>query len=165
MLTEEDFFRLDLLMVYDGEIKTKLINQNAFYVYVIKTDNKYYVGLTKHLSQRIREHKRSNTNNILWKKGVVYILEELETETQMILLEQIWIVWFKINFNCVNDKIITSRIKRGWTTFINCHNTNYKSLIENETIQGIKLLDKENKNWSNLPSDAIFFECDRLSAY
>lgn len=162
MLIDEDFFRLDLLLVYDGKIKKDLINPNAFYVYVIKTDNTYYVGLTKNLCQRISEHKRINTNNILYKKGSIYILEELETKPQMDLLEQIWIVWFKINFNCINVKLLTHRIKRGRLTFNDCHHTNYKSLIETETIQGIKLLDKEVTNWSNLPNDADFFGCCHL---
>ena len=73
MLTEEQFEKMDLTPIYLNNKITEEIQQ-GFYVYLIKNQNNYYIGLSENLSSRLQNHILSNKNNIN-RGGELYVLE------------------------------------------------------------------------------------------
>ncbi len=149
MLTHEIFYKFDLNCVYGGGVlKTQLFNDDftkGFYVYLIENNNKYYIGLTSNLSQRITSHKKNNTNNINDMNSCVYILEKLNNKKQMRDMEYIWIVWFCLNAECVNNCRGTYKIRNGLINEKHIFNTNYYTFCKYNYINGVRLLTHQTK--------------------
>ena len=153
MLTDEIFWKMDLNCVYHNGVVENI--ENGYYVYLIVNDNKYYVGMSENLSLRIYQHKRNNTNNINNENTSVYILEKLNTKRHMRIIENIWIIWFVLNTECVNVERPTRWVRSGFFNKKHTHNTNYKLFCDYEYITGIKLLNKikMSSNHIQLPPD------------
>ena len=145
MLTDEIFWKMDLRCVYsDGEISEI---RNGFYVYIIVNRNKYYIGLTRNIKNRLQVHIGHNTNDIRDDDACVYILENLKCEYDMRIMEYVWIIWFCLNTECVNKQVGSYKIRNG---SINNHNmcfidSNYNMFCDYELIQGIKIIDRQDK--------------------
>jgi len=125
-LTDELFDKFDLLMMYNGNINPSidsLYDKNV--VYVIKTKDHYYIGSTIHIKHRLQEHIRSNTNNIR-DGGSMYILETVDNDIDMRKMENIWILWFWNNSQCINKLLL------GCNDISPIDNTKYKLLIYNK---------------------------------
>jgi hypothetical protein len=139
--------------ILTNEYDEKNINNELFYIYVIKYFDRYYVGKSKNIKSRIYTHKRADKNNINSINSKVYIIETLNTKTQMDIIEKVWILWFRTyvkniytliniadNGLCgsdfeflVNDGKIDKKV---------AINTNYNELVENNLIMGLNLIDE-----------------------
>jgi hypothetical protein len=153
-MNDETLDKMDLLCVYDGITQYHKINNSKFYVYVIESrDGHYYVGQTKNLESRIKQHLTANKNDILY--GKLFILEELSNERQMRFMEILWIVWFKMNSRCINIDCGTYLIRKGRINKNHIRNTNYSKFIEYEVIKGVKILERQTN--SSAEDEESFF--------
>ena len=146
MLTNEVFWKMDLRCIYKNGIAEEI--GKGFYVYLIINADKYYVGLTRDFKTRIREHIRTNTNNIRDDESCIYILENLDNEFHMRIMEYIWIIWFCLNTDCVNVERGTHKVRKGYICNRNVLYiaSNYKIFCEFDYIVGVKLLEKQQKS-------------------
>lgn len=139
MLTEDIFNNMNLLCVYDNnKINEDIYNLKPFIIYVIKNEDKYYIGLSKNIINRIEQHKTNNTNG-LYHNGKVYILEEFDNKNYMDLFEKIWIRWFVRYANCVNAckcKLIAHMLLHPQYDNRKNANSNYYKFQKNKIITG-----------------------------
>jgi len=142
MLTEEQFEKMDLTPIYLNNKLTEEIQQ-GFYVYLIKNQNNYYIGLSENLSVRLQNHIVSNKNNIN-RGGELYVLERCWDYRTMRDMEYLWIVWFYINSNCINASVPTYKIRKGLLNKNSIKNTNYKKFIDYGVIKGLPILERQN---------------------
>ncbi len=131
------------------------------YVYLIESNNKYYVGITNNLKQRIGVHLSSNTNDIKTNHNSnVYILENWGITSDMRIMEYIWILWFSLNSECVNILRNSYQVRKGIIRNATLNNrlyeSNYRCFCEFGYITGIKLLNKCN-NGVPVPDEIEYF--------
>tara|TARA_R100000951_G_scaffold115821_1_gene125211 strand:+ start:121 stop:597 length:477 start_codon:yes stop_codon:yes gene_type:complete len=109
MITEEIFNNMNLECVYENNNLISIGDLlKPYIIYVIKNDDKYYIGLTNNISNRIYQHKdkKTDTNGLFScenKNNIkIYILEQFEDKIYLDLFEKIWIRWFIRYANCIN---------------------------------------------------------------
>jgi hypothetical protein len=158
-MNDEIMDKMDLVGVYYNEIYHDQIETKKYYVYLIETQESYYVGYTSNLAGRIKNHLYADKNNICSGNGKIWILEKLDKETKARKMEKIWIIWFKLNSNCINIETFTYKIKSGQIKTRDIFNSNYKKFIDNDIISGIHLLNKINLE-NNKKSNEEFFGKD-----
>jgi hypothetical protein len=154
MLTNEIFWKMDLECVYSNGFISDI--KKGYYVYLIKNEDKYYVGLSERLDMRIKDHIRNNTNNVCDDNSQVYILENVENKYQMKNMEYIWIIWFCLNTDCINVMKGSYKIRSGKIN--NKHisrATNYFIFCDYEYINGVRLLDSQYVN--NIMNEVDYF--------
>ena len=139
MLTEDIFNNMNLLCVYDNKkLNEDIYNLKPFVIYVIKNEDKYYIGLSKNIINRIKQHITNNTNG-LYHNGKIYIIEEFDNENYMVLFEKIWIRWFVRYANCVNackcKSIAPMLLHNDYDNRKNI-NSNYYKFQKNKIITG-----------------------------
>jgi predicted GIY-YIG superfamily endonuclease len=140
------FDEMNLPCVYrDKTIYTELINNNKYYVYLIRNEmiGYYYVGSSSNMVERIKNHRCPSNNTACFNNGetIVYILEEFDERDKMIEMEKLWIYWFYINSNyhlTKNKKDTDYKlIIKGVITNKKIDNTNYKKLVDKNIIYGL----------------------------
>jgi hypothetical protein len=139
MLTEDIFNNMNLLCVYDNnKINEDIYNLKPFIIYVIKNEDKYYIGLTINIINRIEQHKKTDTNG-LYHNGKIYILEEFDDKSYLDLFEKIWIRWFVRYGICVNKckyKLIAPMLLHPQYDNRKNANSNYYKFQKNKIITG-----------------------------
>jgi hypothetical protein len=142
------FDKMILTSVYNDKIlNTDLIKDGKCYVYLIRNElyDFYYIGSTRNLKQRIKDHLKNNTANINTENSKVYILEEPNGEIKMLDMEKLWICWFHINSNFHLTKNISITnclcIIKGDITNDTINNTTYERMVKENIIIGLTLYD------------------------
>ena len=161
---------MDLTCVYSDGVILPFNNEGSYNkklkklthsdrVYLIVNKNKYYVGYTINLKNRIGGHLSTNTNNINDYDAKVYILENCGGGRELRLLEYIWIIWFSLNTECVNVLKNSRKVRSGDITSktINTklYHSNYVCFCDFEYIMGIDVLNK--KILHDVPSEIEYF--------
>ena len=142
-MNDEILYRMDLKIAYEFN-KIQRLNNNKYYVYLISNNNVYYVGLSKNINKRLDNHIKSNTNNINDYNTKVYILECLNYEKKMRIMEYIWILWFKLNANCINIQYGTYKLRIGRITKYDIKNTNYEMFCNYDYINKLYVYDRQH---------------------
>ena len=161
MITEEQFEKMDLTPIF---LNNKIIKkiENGFYVYLIKNENTYYVGLSQNMLSRLKNHIKNNKNDIN-NGGEVYILEKFSNYRAMRDMEYIWILWFSINTNCINKDIATHKIRAGFINNRTIMNTNYEIFLNYDVIKGIPL--RKSQFQRDVPTEEEYFGAKLTSRY
>ena len=137
--------RMDLTIAYEYN-KIQTLDNTKYYVYLIDNNNIYYVGLSKNINKRLEQHIISNKNNINDYNTKVYILECLNCNKLMRIMEYIWIVWFKLNMECINITWGTYKLRYGKITNYDIRNNNYEMFCSYEYIKKLYIYKKQQKN-------------------